>query len=151
MRRYNMEELEEYLQHHGVKGMKWGVIRSKVKGAYAKSHQSRENRKKAAINQKHDLNMKISKSYGKAYNKSMAKNGNHYKSIAVARQAVGRRKVAAMAAIIYGVPAAGKVAGKAYRTATNPSTIRLGKNIVQAMKNSPLRYVDGAKMKNVIN
>lgn len=145
-----MEELEEYLQHHGVKGMKWGVIRSKVKGAYTKSHEKSRARRNATVDRKHNANMRM-KSYSKAYNKSMAKNGNHHKSIAIARQSVGRKKVAALAAIVYGVPAAGKIAGEVYRTATHPSTIRLGKNIVQSMKNSPLRYVDGAKMKNVIN
>lgn len=33
-----MVELEEYLQHHGVKGMKWGVIRKRIKESTPSKH-----------------------------------------------------------------------------------------------------------------
>jgi uncharacterized protein (UPF0303 family) len=48
-------------------------------------------------------------------------------------------------------PAISKAAKAAGKAARNPENIRRAKNVVQALKRSPIRYVDGSKMKNVIN
>lgn len=52
----------------------------------------------------------------------------------------------------YGVKGMGAaMAGKAaYSAATSPESIRRGKNIIQAIKRSPIRYVDGKKMTNIV-
>jgi hypothetical protein len=43
-----METLEEFLEHHGVKGMKWGVRRSNPSGSSSSSsHPSSEDAKRA--------------------------------------------------------------------------------------------------------
>lgn len=39
---------------------------------------------------------------------------------------------------------------KGMGAATSPESIRRGKNIIQAIKRSPIRYVDGKKITNIV-
>lgn len=147
------DEFEDTLQHHGVKGMHWGV-RKKVQKA-VKAHRAKQNKRVLDYHEKH----KGKKLYGKLY----AQNSKRYKShLAAARKSreqvfAVRAQQAKVAAIVgvavasqnkHHIAKASKVLGK---VAQNPDNIRKAKNVVQALKRSPIRYVDGKKMKNVIN
>lgn len=151
-----MKELDEIMLHAGVKGMKWGVVKTRAVKSI-KGHIKKSNAKSRVKDEKFHEKKKNNKKYKKVYNANLkAAKGNHKKAIARTRSAyVQRKRVMALTVTAKTLPAAvttGKIivaASKAY--AKSPQGIRKGKNIVNAMKGNPLRYVDGAAMRNVVN
>ena len=157
-----MHELEEFLQHHGVKGMKWGVRRavSKAGKALNKNMNNRRAKQEAKLSAYHEKR-KNSKVYKLNYNyyKKQAKGTpeqKHKRAVMnVARDNYHKKIMLGMAL----TPVASKsfqVAGKAlvkgvHKAATSPEAVRAGKNIINAVKRSPVRVVDGATMKNVVD
>lgn len=157
-----MNELEELLQHHGVKGMKWGVRRavSSAGKALNRNMNKRRAREDASAERYHEKK-KNSKVYKLNYNyhKKRAKGTPEQKHKAAVRAV---RRDSFNKAVMVGMaltPAASKsaqVAGKAfargvYKAATSPEAVRAGKNIINAVKRSPVRVVDGKSMKNVVD
>lgn len=144
---------EETLQHHGVKGMHWGT-RKRIQQV-VKAHRARQNE---AVLKYHEKN-KNKKLYSRLYNM----NSKRYKThLAAAKKTVSQIREVRKQQIGLGISAAGlaaphlaphiaKAANAVNKAAHNPDNIRKAKNVVQALKNSPIRYVDGKKMKNVIN
>jgi hypothetical protein len=131
-------EDEETLQHHGVKGMHWGVHK-KVK-QMVKNHRAKQNKR---VLEAHDKLHKRNKTYKKLYEQNSKRYKTHLTAARKAQvqlKAIQRSKVQ--------MAEAAKVVGKA---ASNPDNIRKAKNVAQALKRSPIRYVNGAAMKNVIN
>lgn len=142
-----MHELDEFIQHAGVKGMKWGV-RKKITQVSKKIDESNQ--------RLHDKKMSKSKKYQKTYAKHLKKTkGDAAKAQNLSvdkHRAKQLKRVERAIKLTPAAVAAGKIIVSGVRSAaTSPQAIRAGKNIVQAMKGSPLRYVDGASMKNVIN
>jgi hypothetical protein len=154
------ELLDDSLQHYGVKGMKWGVIRNKVQKS-VKAHVKKRNAKeRATLDKYHEKRINKSKSYKQAYNrrtkgekgKTPARHYAAVRSIKAQNDKVKRAvilKTAALAAPLV-MDKGRKLASKASDFASNPDNIRKGKNIIQAIKRSPIRYVDGKKMTNVV-
>jgi len=149
-----MNELDEILQHAGVKGMKWGV-RKKVATVVKNHMKKRKARAKAVLDRYHEKN-KNKSSYKKAYNRNLKRTkGNHHRAVAATRAPrVRAQRAIALHLAVHTAPLAihtgMKIANKARDFAADPDNIRRGKNIIQAMKRSPIRYVDGSKMKNVV-
>ena len=144
-----IEEYEEQLselQHAGVKGMKWGV-RKKVAAKVGTFVKERKAKKEAKINDYHEKN-KGKKLYGMMYrsHKYSTKDPLERKRLAMMDT---RQTKAGLASA--GVKAAIGVSLVAARAATRPENIRKAKNLVQAMKGSPIRYVDGKTMTNVVS
>lgn len=144
------------LKHYGVKGMKWGVRKAgqNVKSAVVKTGKaiSRHNKKRHARNIKvltdrHNKYMS-NKKYAKDYNKALKRTNNKHQAMRTAqilrRNRSNRNAKVALRLGIVGASAASKFL-------TKPETIRAGKNFVQAMKNSPIRYVDGSSFTNVVD
>lgn len=148
-------EDEETLQHHGVKGMHWGQHK-KVK-QMIKNHQAKQNKR---VLEAHDKLMeKNHKTYKKLYEHHSKRYKTHLgaakKSMRDLKQ-IQRSKAqavagAALLAAPHLAPHIGKAARAVGKAAQDPANIRRAKNVVQAIKNSPIRYVDGKAMKNVIN
>lgn len=149
---------DDTLQHHGVKGMHWGVHKGKIKAAI-KNHvtkvRQKQNKRVLAY---HEKNMNKSKTYTRLYKKHAKVYKTH---LGAAQKAVQQHLEIKRARVKLGVHAAvlaspmlakgAKVAANAaHKAATNPDNIRKAKNVVQAMKRSPIRYVDGKKMTNVV-
>lgn len=148
-----MHELDHALQHYGVKGMKWGVRRTKEQlSKSAKSGvQTYKKKRKESLDKYHDKK-RNKKRYIRDYEKHFKKTNDHYKSVSRARGTATNRNikrgVVATPAVLY----TGLVAARTFHLlTTDPEAVMAGKNIVQAFKDSPIRYVDGAKMTNVIN
>lgn len=150
-------EDEETLQHHGVKGMHWGV-RKQIKQV-VKAHRAAQ---RAKLDKYHAAKSDHA-GYQILYKRRLARNGgNHHAAIRDARDTLRKRRT--QNAIIAGKLAVGvaglaspylkphvkKAANAAAKAARNPDNIRKAKNVVQAMKRSPIRYVDGKKMTNVV-
>jgi hypothetical protein len=145
---------EEFLTHYGVKGMKWGVVRSKIRKV-VKARRAKQNKQ---VLDRHEKN-KDKKTYKKLY----SQNSKRYKShLGAARKTQeqladrNRKKVALALSVgtrvaIAASPQIKRATNAAANAARNPDNIRKAKNVVQAMKRSPIRYVDGKKMTNVIN
>jgi hypothetical protein len=167
---------EVVLQHYGVKGMKWGkrklsekLADVKAQGAARKERiksdaNTARRRKKGEITRKQaneerwasfHKEQSVNKHYKKSYDKLKSKGMDDKKAMRRAyNQVLARKKAqrALMTKVAVGGIAAGKVGIKVGKSlASNPDVIMKGKNLVQAMKRSPIRYVDGKKMKNVIN
>lgn len=144
------QELDDILLHFGKKGMKWGV-RKAIKGHVKK----RKAKQKATLDKYHEKK-KGKKTYTRMYNKNFKKTkGNHYKSVRNTRNVIrARNRSAAIKIVAATAPIAikhGSVIVKSmHGMATSPQAVRTGKNIIQAAKRSPIRYVDGRKMTNVI-
>jgi hypothetical protein len=145
-------ELEDILQHHGVKGMHWGA-RKRIQ-AVVKAHRARQNQK---ILDYHEKN-KNKKLYKRLYNFNSRRYASHLAAARKTKEQVHRvhkQRATLATAVAIHVAAANyhhlakgaKVIGKA---AQNPDNIRRAKNVVQAIKRSPIRYVDGKAMKNVV-
>jgi hypothetical protein len=144
---------EETIQHHGVKGMHWGV-RGKVQKA-VKAHRAKQNQRVLDYHEKNKGK--------KAYKKLYSHNSKRYKShLAAARKtreqvaAIHRQRAVIATKLAVGLVAANrhgiaKGVNSAKNAVKNPDNIRKAKNVAQALKRSPIRYVDGSKMKNVIN
>jgi len=134
--------------------MHWGV-RKKL-GKMVKEHRAKQNKK---MLESHDKLVKKNKTYKKLY----AHNSKRYKTHlgAVQKSHMQLRQIhkqrvhlAASAAILAAphlAPHIAKGVNAAQKAAQNPDNIRKAKNVVEAIKRSPIRYVDGKKMKNVIN
>lgn len=147
-------EDEETLQHHGVKGMHWGV-RKKVQ-KMVKNRRAKQN--KRVLDSHEKLNTK-----NKTYKKLYAYNSKRYKThLAAARKSqiqLGqlRKQKVGLAISVAGLaaphlaPHIAKATNAAAKAARNPENIRRAKNVVQTLKRSSIRYVDGKAMKNVIN
>ena len=153
-----VHELDEMLQHHGVKGMKWGVRRSAAQlRKSVKTHIKKRNAKeKKILDEYHEKRSQKSNSYKRAYNTQLKKQGSHYAAVRkLKKQRDEARNYVIKKAVIMASPliiqGGQKAASKFYDFATDPATVRAGKNIVQAMKNSPIRYVDGDAMTNVVD
>lgn len=145
----------DVLQHAGVKGMKWGVIRKKIQTA-GRAHNRKRSEKIKAANAKFHEKRKNKPRYKRIYNAQLKRNkGNHEKTVSQIRSATARTNRTllingAIAASPF-IKAAGKtVVRKAAKMASDPANIRRGKNIIQAIKRSPIRYVDGKAMTNVV-
>lgn len=157
---------EELLKHHGIKGMKWGVRRDKkraaintykktkseIKADYKSGKIKKSVYKERIREAQHKRNMVTSFVYKNSYAISKSKGLNHVTARSHARTDLAivnglKAGVTAYAITSIAAPAVGAGA----RLAANPATIRAGKNIIQAMKGSPIRYVDGRTMQNVIN
>lgn len=139
--------VEEILQHAGIKGMKWG-IRKKIQKAGRGLGRKLSANRKAKIEKQHKYHEKNKnkKSYSRKYNLNLKlSKGNHNKAVALTvSQARSSRNTKIILATIVAAKAAKIVASR-------PESVRMGKNIVQAFKGSPLRYVNGSKFKNVID
>lgn len=169
-----MNELDEVIQHFGVKGMKWGVKRAKSQ--LSKAGKGVRNHLRAKAKKKNDRLIKIAdkyheknknkRIYKRQYERNLKRFEKRGKYKDPHRRAVlqTRRDVAnAKRAILYSltpiaapVVAKGtvvglKYAGAAYRKTMTPSNVIAGKNILQAMKNSPVRYADVSKYKDIID
>lgn len=144
-----MNELDEILKHAGVKGMKWGVRKTVAKAGKAVNRSLNKRRAKSLANvtTKHEKYMS-NKKYSKDYNSALKRTGSKATAMRTA-QYLRRNRRETMSRAVLGVSLAG--ASKAYKFATKPETIRAGKNVVQTLKKSPVRYVDGSTFTNVIN
>ncbi len=145
-----MDKLDEALQHYGIKGMRWGVSRTKSQIRASKMSK----KEKAALDKYHE-SRKNKTSYQKAYKNQFKKTKNHYEAVKqVSKHQTVKTVMGARAAIMMS-PLLLDQGAKIYRgikhATMNPDNIRKGKNVIQAIKRSPIRYVDGSKMKNVVN
>lgn len=149
--------LEDILQHHGVKGMKWGKYTAKVKNAvksHVKAHRAKQNQK---VLDHHEKN-KEKKTYKKLYEHNSKRYKTHLQAARKTREqvaAINKQRAIIATKIAVGVAGAqrhniAKAAKVVSKAATNPDNIRRAKNVVQAVKRSPIRYVDGKAMKNVV-
>jgi hypothetical protein len=149
---------EDTLEHHGVKGMKWGHHKkavAKIK-SIAKEHRAKQNKRALEA---HD---KLVEKNHKAYKKLYEHNSKRYKThLGAAKKSlrqlrdIQRSKVqtavgVGLMAAPHVAPHVAKAAKAVAKAATKPENIRRAKNVVQAVKNSPIRYVDGKAMKNVV-
>jgi hypothetical protein len=147
-------EDEETLQHHGVKGMHWG-IHKKVK-QMVKNHRAKQNKR---VLEAHDKLHKRNKTYKKLYEQNSKRYKTHLTAARKAQvqlKAIQRSKVqmavgAGLMLAPHLAPHVGKAAKVVGKAASNPDNIRKAKNVAQALKRSPIRYVNGAAMKNVVN
>lgn len=156
--------MNDHLQHHGVKGMKWGVRRAR------KALSSAGKSTAKALNKARDKHRsKVDAYHEKNKNKTMYKlSYNHHKRSAKGKTAEDKHRWAVRSAraeakmnkaLLTSAAATGLMTSKTVRNtvyglakkATSPEAVRLGKNIVQAAKRSPVRYVDGKTLKNVVN
>jgi hypothetical protein len=144
-------ELDDIIKHYGVKGMKWGKR--------TKSEKSGNKTKERKIDEYHNKNSKRAV-YSKLYNTNVKRGKSHHKAASLAKKQirVANTVMAAYAMSVYapgitrGITNIGKATVReAYKAATSPGAIRVGKNIVQAAKRSPIRYADASKFKNVVD
>lgn len=165
-------ETEDILKHVGVKGMKWGVRKAanNVKTAVRNRTEKKNQRLKQVADRYHEKNQK-SKVYSRQYarnlkamktryeKKGVKSETIHYRAVLKTRKehmAAKRQLLALAIPLAAPVAAKGIVAGQtavsrmSYK-ATSPEAVRAGKNLVNAMQRNPVRYVDGSKLKNVIN
>ena len=161
------------LKHYGVKGMKWGVrkardvvrtqkakhaervkkydanVKAKAEAHYEKNKNKRSYKRMHASNLK-ELERKHKNNPSKDV-KTLAKiqTRREFREIKTRKAIAGALIVSQLvqADILYGENRTGKFVNKMM----SPDNIRSGKNIMQAAKRSPVRYVDGKKIKNVVN
>lgn len=163
-----LDDPDEILQHFGVKGMHWGK-RLKARGAARKERIKSDadtvrRRKKGEITrtqakdekwQSFHKEQSNNKHYKKEYDRLKAKGIDDKKAMRAAYQVAQTRKKAniqlAVTATVVGLKFANAGVKIGKEAANNPDNIRKAKNVAQALKRSPVRYVDGSKMKNVIN
>lgn len=156
-----MNEIEEFIKHHGVKGMRWGVRRyqpypkgsgkrgkflgktkrtvGKIGEGFRKSRDTAKGRTQTWVDKTHKANYnekkKIYDPYSRAYDKMASRGHKHDVSV----RAAANYKIATNIAVTGLIVEAGK---QAYSIAKSDTA--------NAAKGSPLRYVDGSKMTNVI-
>jgi hypothetical protein len=146
-------EDEETLQHHGVKGMHWGAHKRIQK--IVKAHRAKQNQKVLDYHEKN----KAKKTYKRLYDMNSKRFKTHLAAAKKTQQQIRAIQVqrakmvvgAAGLAAPHLAPHIVKAANAVNKAAHNPDNIRKAKNVVQALKKSPIRYVDGSKMKNVVN
>lgn len=149
------ENLDDILLHFGVKGMKWGVVRSKIQKA-GRAYNRKQSDKRKAANAKYHEKRKSRPSYKAAYKTQLKRTkGDHEKAVTILRTQNAKQKRALIGMTLvqtspFLIKNGKKLARKAAKAAANPENIRRGKNIVQALKRSPIRYVDGKTMTNVV-
>lgn len=137
-----MEELEDILQHVGVKGMKWGKRKSGTTGG----------KRKRSVEKYHELN-KDKKFYKDAYAKNLKRTkGNHHKAVLITQVDARKNAMKKIGYTVAAVKVASKLSKAVKMVASSKvgdeigqSVKRRGKNIVLAAKRSPIRYVDGRK------
>lgn len=161
-----MSELEEVLQHHGVKGMKWGV--RKLTDTINKRTTKRIARLKEGADKYHEKN-KNKRVYKKLYSRNLKKFEKRYANKPgkdadmmaklAAREHIRKVKLGKINAGItlasYAAVADSTMGrnytGRLLKKVTSPEAIRAGKNVINAIKRSPVRNVDGASFTNVVN
>lgn len=150
---------EFVLRHHGVKGQKWGVRRKVQKAGLAANRVLNSNRQKSQQKAQalYDKNVRRSNLnpakyvYASNYVKARNQGQTHDQAVRSTRTALNLSKVAAVALASPLVAEKGsQIVNKLSREITRPENIRKGKNIIQAIKRSPIRYVNGRAMQNVI-
>lgn len=144
-----MQDVDDILKHAGIKGMKWGVRKSVSNAGKAVKGQANKNRAKSRtlVASRHEKYMS-NKKYARDYSRSLKRTGNKLTAMRTAQHLRRNRNgVITRAALSAGLLGA----SNAYKFATKPETIRAGRNLVQAAKKSPIRYVDGSTLSNVIN
>lgn len=138
-----LKELDDVLQHFGVKGMRWGVLRPRI----ATSVKTRKAHTKASLEKFHESNQN-KKSYKKAYKKYSKRSKDHLTAVKKARKHVVQSRAKK---INFALKTAAVLTPLAARQLTKPENIRRGKNLYEAFKGSPIRYVDGSKFTNVVD
>lgn len=172
-----MENLDGTLKHWGVKGMKWGVRRSDKQLAKARGNKPKKSLKKrigdvarARIRKKTAQMTKIADKYHekhknkgvykRQYERNLKKTkGDHRKAVLQTRNDIRNAQTAVLRstspiwgpAVAKGAVLGLRYAGSAYRSVATPSNIIKGKNVIMAMKNSPIRYADISKYKDIID
>jgi hypothetical protein len=133
--------------------MHWGKHKAKVQSA-VKGHVAKVREKQKVKVQAYHEKHKANNTYKKLYDKHKAKGKAHLEA---AKNAMVQHLKVQRARVKLGVhvavaasPLLVKGAKAAHKVATNPDNIRKAKNVAQAMKRSPIRYVDGKKMANVV-
>lgn len=131
-----MKELDDFLEHSGVKGMKWGVVRWRLKVADKQVNRLVKSRKmsksagdKIKADAYHDYKNPRSL-YGMAYRSKIKKGDDHYQAIKFARK---QAKLAKMGvAINVAIPltiAGAKILTKAYNVKLDPNLINMGREV----------------------
>ena len=153
------------LEHAGVKGMKWGVRKAKTTNTkttlqkVGKVLGERNARKAPKRDAYHDKKMKSSKMYKRIYEatpsihsvkgrdrirQQSAKSQYRALQINVAAMVVGGTLAVASAP-------QGQMAIKAVSNfVISGQSQKIGKNVLNAVTGSPLRYVNAADMKNIV-
>lgn len=159
------------LKHYGVKGMKWGVRRYQNKDGTLKNKGSnRQKTKSQKLKDYHDkrYSKRRSRNYTTSYDNYKKKGMSSKEAMQKSRRnnrlnnAIGTTVAAAVTA--KAVKDFKKIVeSKAFFAIINHPSVnklllnsaeefrRKGKNIMQTLMRSPVRYVDGAKMSNVVN
>lgn len=158
------DDLEDVLLHFGVPGMKWGVRRRQAKVAKRdrrkatkdisnrlKSGQISKTQAKTLKTQAYHKQRSVNKTYRTEYNNGIKKGLTPKKAMAVANKHLRAEKTVNA----YALANAAIVTVSALRIAqiatSRPDGIMKRKNVVEAMKRSPLRYVDGKKIKDFMD
>lgn len=161
--------MEEYILHFGVKGMHWGVRRNIQNAGRAlnRSLNKRQDAQNAKLESYHQKRYGKSKSYTREYDKRLKKNHlgstqkNHRVAIAETRKhraSVLATKISIASHVSMGAAMiAGEKIAKRNREkrimgqeTDGQKIINLGKNILQAVKGSKLRYTHRSRMTNVV-
>jgi hypothetical protein len=162
-----LKELEDVLKHYGALGMKWGRRKQRnerlkelgraKKETVRKLKRKEITRKQAKQEMIDNLHKytKGNKYYDKEYSIRVKQGQSHNRAVRGAHRRVkvvkaSKIKIGVAAAII-GAKVGSTIVKKSYNVAISPESIRMGKNIMMAAQRSPLRYVDGSKMTNILN
>ena len=153
-------DLDEIIEHYGVKGMKWGV-RKKVGNAVEKTTIAIGKKIKKSRDKKdayHDKKMKSSKTYKLVYEGTppTVSKGRDRKRQKAARATYRGLQLNVATMVVGGTLAvAGSKNGqKAIKSASNfvvsGQAQKIGKNVLNTVIGNPLRYVNAENMKNVV-
>lgn len=154
------------LEHHGVKGMKWGVRKAKTSNTKSnlqkvgKSLGKRNARKAAKRDAYHDKKMKSSKVYKALYEStpktSSVKGRDRIRQKSAKAQYRSLQLNVATMVVGGALAAAGSTKnGQRAIKASSDFVItgqsqKIGKNVLNTVTGNPLRYVNAANMKNVV-
>lgn len=139
--------------------MKWGV-RQKIANT-VKARQRKVNKRYNEVADKYHEKNKNKKVYKKHYQRNLKiARGNHRRAVMNTRSEIRNVKMAiafSVASIAssknarIGAAGLASLSGVAYRKVASPENIRRGKNVILAMKKSPVRYADVSKYKDIID